>query len=216
MVNYHIRDGKLGKDGMFFENESLTVSAAFPDFFYVENDDRSTGICVQKAAHNLTTGMRVHVTGQMATNQNSERYIEASEVIQIGVGSVSPLGMSNMLIGGGDLSYDAENGTGQAGVYGWRHIKQTDGSYKIEWLKSTGLNNIGLLVMTWGKVTAVGVDYLYIDDGSALNDKTENGTGVRVVCDPTGHSIGDFMLVTGISSCLKTASGDIVPQILMR
>jgi hypothetical protein len=40
--------------------------------------------------------------------------------------------------------------------------------------------------------------------------------GVRVVCDPTGHTPGDFLIVSGISSCFETPSGDIARRIVSR
>ena len=85
---------------------------------------------------------------------------------------------------------------------------------------SSGVNNTGLLVRTWGAVTQVGADYLYIDDGSGLNDGTSDvetpSRGLRVVCDPAGYALGDFVIVTGISSCFETPDGIIAKQILVR
>lgn len=220
MVNYLVPDAKRLKDGEFFENDSLIVSAAFPDFFYVETDDRSMGIRVEKTAHGLTPGMRVHVTGIIATSSNQERYIAAktAEIVeQVGTDSIiiNPLGLPNRDIGGSDFAVGTVPITGQRGVYEWKSIRQTDGSLQHEWVKSTGLNNIGLLVTTWGTVTSVGSDYIYIDDGSALDDRTDNGIGIRVLCDPTGHSIGEHVVVTGISSCFANSNGDALRQIIM-
>jgi hypothetical protein len=78
-----------------------------------------------------------------------------------------------------------------------------------------GLNNIGLLVRVFGKVTSIGQGYLYIDDGSNLRDGTGvEHIGVCVVCDPTGYKEGDYLSVTGISSCFTP--GVVVKRILAR
>lgn len=64
-----------------------------------------------------------------------------------------PLGLCNRSVGGGDFYYDSGTGAGQKGV---------EGGY--------GLNNVGLLVKTWGRVverdTAVLAKWIKINDGS--------------------------------------------------
>lgn len=40
---------------------------------------------------------------------------------------------------------------------------------------------VGLWVRTWGRVTAVTPDYIYVDDGSNLDDGTGNGLGIRIM-----------------------------------
>ena len=77
----------------------------------------------------------------------------------------------------------------------------------------------------WGRVGQKGhddvrdEDYLYLDDGSALDDGTQTGgvenIGVRVVCDPSDYDTGDYLIVTGISSCFETPSG-LARRILAR
>ena len=136
--------------------------------------------------------MRADVTGTMRTNSDGERYIEADYVAANGVGTVDPIGMGTRAIGGTPW-LSADTGiVGQVGVTG-----------------GTGLNNVGLLIRTWGTVTAIGSGYLYLDGGSA-------NTGLRVVCDPTGYGLGDWLEVTGISSCFATAEGAIACRILTR
>ena len=68
----------------------------------------------------------------------------------------------------------------------------------------------------WGKVTARGRDWFYVDDGSRVQD----GTGtVGVYCEaPQGVAtpqIGDFVRVTGISSC-ELYSGRLVNVLMAR
>lgn len=62
-----------------------------------------------------------------------------------------------------------------------------------------GLSAAGLLVTVWGKVTAAGSDYFYIDDGSALQDGSGN-IGLRIDASSLS-SIPDttrYAVVTGI------------------
>lgn len=170
------------------------VSAAFPSFFYLEADDRSCAIRVEKAGHGLSAGMRADVSGLMKTNSDGERYVAATWAGQNGTGAVRPLYLLNRSLGGGDAAYDPATGSGQRGVTG-----------------TSGLNNMGLLIRTSGTVTQIGDGYLYIDDGSNLKDGTLTGTeeniGLRVICDPAGYEIGDYLIVTGISSCFETGNG---------
>lgn len=87
----------------------------------------------------------------------------------------------------------------------------------------TGLNNIGLLVRTWGKVTFVDAinKFFYIDDGSARLDGSGN-VGLRVSYDNlapgntiTPPSVNSHVLITGISSTVVISS-KIQPNLLPR
>jgi len=91
-------------------------------------------------------------------------------------GPVDPLGVSNRAIGGGDFLI---GGVGQAGVTG-----------------GTGLNNIGLLVRTTGKVKLIAPDntFFTINDGSAADIKVITTSGVPPrwsgICNPGTGSEG--------------------------
>lgn len=65
-----------------------------------------------------------------------------------------------------------------------------------------GLNNIGLLIKTWGKVTHVDDGFFYISDGTAMDDGS-GYQGIRVNFQYTGTE-GRYVSVTGISTCLKS------------
>jgi hypothetical protein len=72
-----------------------------------------------------------------------------------------------------------------------------------------GLNNVGLLMKTWGSVTAVVGDNFYVDDGSVLLDGSGN-QGVRVsALGLTKPDEDDYVAVTGISS-VATVGGNYV------
>ncbi len=168
-------------DGTSVEVQGV-VTAAFADCFYVESPDRSWGIRVEPSMRSSTPGT-VEVMGTMATKPSGERFVQASSASRTGPGALLPLGLKNAALGGGNCLYNAATGAGQCGVWGRK-----------------GLNNIGLLVRIWGKVTAAGPNWFYLDDGSGVVDGTGN-TGVYV--DTEGQSVpsvGEYVCVTGISS----------------
>lgn len=39
----------------------------------------------------------------------------------------------------------------------------------------------GILVRTWGRVTKVTADYIYVDDGTGYDDGSDNGVGIRIM-----------------------------------
>jgi len=138
---------------------------------------------VETQRHDLSPGTSVSIIGTLNTNADSERYIAAWELFPEAIGGmVNPLMMPNRALGGADQEYDPITGAGQRGVTG-----------------GVGLNNIGLLVRTWGIVQMVpGQGACIIDDGC--------GIGLLVVL-PDGAlqpSVGDALVVRGISSCIRT------------
>ncbi|MDO8586337.1 MAG: hypothetical protein Q7T82_04795 [Armatimonadota bacterium] len=64
-----------------------------------------------------------------------------------------------------------------------------------------GLNNIGLLVATFGKFTYVDPTTFTLDDGSGANVKCMAPTGVSI------QPGWKYVAVTGISSCEKVGAG---------
>ena len=177
--------------------EAAVVSAAWPDFFYIEDDDRFTGIRVDKVGHGLTAGMRADVVGWLRTNPDGELYIDAAKADQNGTGSVEPIGLTGKMVGGSGLFYDSSANVGQKGT-----SALIDNTIK----DLPGLNNIGLLVSIWGNVKWVAeADAFYLDDGSGYNDGDPALPGIKVLL-PAGVSRpadGSFVSVTGISSCFN-------------
>jgi len=80
--------------------------------------------------------------------------------------------------------------------------------------------NLGLLVEMTGQVKQVGGDYIYVDDGGSLKDGTftgpEENVGVRVMCSSSQHVVGEYVMVTGISSSFQTLPGIYARRILTR
>ena len=179
---------KTKPDDMEVQLVGKVVSRAFPseDVFYIQEPDRACGIKVVDAinAASVAPGDLVSVTGFISTNASGERYIEASTTEITGsIEPPVPAAMINRTLGGGDFHYNATTGAGQKGVSGVAY----------------GLNNVGLLVRTTGKVTAIGSDYFYVDDGSNLSDGSGH-TGVRVANVPAATvSVGNHVGIVGIS-----------------
>ncbi|MCL5104384.1 MAG: C10 family peptidase [Armatimonadetes bacterium] len=199
---------KAKADGLSTACQGAVVTAVFGDWFYVEAQDRSAGILAHKIGHGLSTGITAYVIGDLATNPDGERYIEASTVVPGSAGSVPPLGLNARALGGADWQWSVGGTAGQKGV--------KDG---------VGLNNIGLLVKLAGNVTYVDPAgaFGYVDDGSALNDGNALGAagapvkGALVVL-PAGISIppaGTPVAVTGVSG-IRTVNGAGVRALKVR
>ena len=182
---------KTSSDGTVVASLPSVVTAVFGDDFYIEQLNRAAGIRVRKAGHGLQLGDKVATIGTLGTNSDGERYVEAAVIQESGTGNVDPLGTTNSSLGGGDF-LDSITGFGQNGVLG-----------------GFGLNNIGLLIKTWGKVASVGADQFTIDDGSDVDIKCVVPAGVTL------PSLDDYVSVTGISSCEKPGD-DLLPLIRAR
>lgn len=179
---------KLLPNGTTAALEGAVVTGVFTATFYVEADDRSTGIAVYKSGHTLAPGMRADVLGTLSTNASGEKYINAVSAAQNGTGYVEPVILPNSLVGGADWEYDPVTGTGQKGVK-----------------DAISLNNIGALICTTGTVTYVGSGYFYMDDGSRCRDNTTYvGVKVSTSTGMTLPQVGKYVKVVGISSCSKS------------
>lgn len=181
-----IKSAKALTTGKLAGIKDVVVTAAFDDYFYIESIDRAMGIRVDKPGHGVTPGTKITVYGTLATYQG-ERIIKAAIISPEGAGNIAPVGMSNKRIGGGDWAYDPALKTGQMGITG-----------------ASGLNNIGLLVTVWGKVTYSESGFFYIDDGSGIKDGSGH-TGIKVYgsVPTTGNPVDKWVKITGISSCEK-------------
>ncbi len=84
-------------------------------------------------------------------------------------------------------------------------VVEVDDQWVPMLVDAPGLNNIGLLVCTTGRVTYVGATYFYIDDGSGVSDSTDHAA-VRVFAPGLSlPALDDYVRVTGISSCFKAS-----------
>jgi hypothetical protein len=168
--------------------QGKVVSRTFPSggYFYIQEADRSMGIRVndENAALTVTPGDTVTIASGSLTTADGERVINTwGTTIGVPVNAPRPAGLITRNLGGGDFNVYSP---GPGGAY--------------------GLNNVGLLVRIWGKVTAVGSDAFYVDDGSAT-DAGSGFVGVRVE-GPVLYPLeaGDYATVQGISSLFFTGT----------
>lgn len=186
-----IADAKRQPNGTPVTIRGAVVTGVFASNFYIESDDRSCGMAVYKSGHGLAPGMRADVVGTMSTNAGGEKYLNAMSVTQTGSGAVQPILVLNSEVGGSDWDYDPVTGAGQKGIK-----------------DSVDLNNIGLLVCTAGKVTYVGGNFFYVDDGSKAQDNTTY-RGLKVLASGlTLPPVNKFVIIRGIASCSKSG-GDL-------
>jgi hypothetical protein len=175
---------KTWPDGHVFGSGDITdkiVTRDWTDYFYIEQDDRSCGIRIEKTAHGRHRDDKVDIEGTLGTNSDLERYIAATTVTLNGSGSLTPVLMIQRSLGGGDCAYlPGPPASGQRGTK-----------------DAHGVNNIGLLLTALGKVTVIDTgsppQWVRIDDGSLVEPK--------IAYPPYGISVDDYVIVSGISSC---------------
>lgn len=195
---------KLHANDLRVEVSRALVSAAFAGYFYIQADDRSSGIRVDKYLHTAAAGMRVDIGGTLKTNTYGERYILAASVAQSeppgNTGTSHPLQLVVGRVGGGSWNYSPDTGAGQVGITGNIH-----------------LNNVGLLVRTAGEVTySPSGTYFVISDGSRVTD-VSGYQGIRATI-PTGvtkPAVGKHAIVTGICALIKSGT-QYYPMIRVR
>lgn len=187
-------DAKLQPDGTLVSVAGKVATSAIGDFagfFYVEEPDRSSGIRVALSPGSvagLARGSVVNVIGTLGTAANGERQLTGPMVVIVSTQTpLTPLGMPNRSLGGSDLGSPP---SGQMGVTG-----------------GFGLNNIGLLVKTWGRVSYLPGNVLAIDDGSGVVARIDASTLNTL---PPNNS---FVAVTGVSSLWQ--SGGVRGRMLM-
>ncbi|MGQ9765578.1 MAG: fibronectin type III domain-containing protein [Armatimonadota bacterium] len=215
-------------------------------YFYVQDPDRKAGIKVTMAPGAewpswLEVGKKVNIKGcitwgvmrnrtlsgvvfdqQLRLDKPAgERVIRAMAVTDTGqFGSIKPLGVSNANIAAGSSSDAWYTNPGAVDVAGTGTVA------------ASGLNTVGLLVKTWGRVLRAGFDsngnnFIVIDDGSKVAGYSEyppepGKTGLYVFTGPYSYfgEVGKFVEVTGISG-VKTdydfddPSYQVTPEAMM-
>lgn len=197
---YTIPQAKDRPDGSVVLIADRAVSARVGTEIWIQEPDRGSGIRVRPAhAYAIIPGSRVAVSGFMAT-ENGERIVDHAEAWQTGTGPVPrPLLLSSPAVGGDSA------GPMVPAVSG-----------------SLGPHNVGQPGKVWGRITAIGQGYYYVDDGGGLRDGSATGpsanVGVRIVGSPGALVAGDLVLVSGpvstfqdggVHPCLIQVSGGI-------
>jgi hypothetical protein len=174
---------------------SKTVTAICDNGFYAQDAPPWPGIRVDCAKPTgLAVGSIVDIVGAtLVTSADGEKYVTGTAVL--GTGTVTPyaVGLTNGSMRGAGRNYDAVTGSGQQGTEG-----------------GVGLNSIGMLVRTWGRLSSSGsgtVQSWNFDTdpgftfegswaygtptggGSSCHDPTTGYTGTKVV----GYNLsGDY------------------------
>jgi hypothetical protein len=181
LLSTRISQVKAAGDGGAVTLTGKVVSADrtdFGTFMYIQEPDRSSGIRVTLGSlqTDASRGDFVTVTGTVAT-LNGERTITNPSVIVTGSAAVPrPLAVNNRAVGGSALNPHTPGIT-----------------------EGLGLNNIGLLVRVFGRVTEAGTDWFYIDDGTGRLHAGH--VGIKVAAPTLGKpAVGQYAVVTGISS----------------
>jgi hypothetical protein len=166
---------------------TTSSGADAPGVVYAQQLDRTCGIRLD-AADSVTKGSKVEIAGLVQPNANNELELFNSEIaLEGGSTNVRPIGVTGRTLGGGTFGL-------QQGVTG-----------------GSGLNNVGLYVQTWGKVTHSTSGYFVIDDGSGLFDPS-GYAGIGVRCGSiTAPGTGGYVKVRGVCS-YETG----VPVVLLR
>jgi hypothetical protein len=176
----------------------LVISAKYSSYFCAQQADGYRAVRVWWSSP-VEEGAPVSIRGSIGTIQGLKDLV-AQQVIQGTVGEkIRPVGLSLQMLGG---SAYGNPPLGQVGITG-----------------AVGLNNIATFVKVWGKVIQTATGYFYIDDGSGLRDGTKTGTvyneGVRVLLSGAGVTSGQFVTITGASSCFSVGTNyrrQIVPR----
>lgn len=186
------------------------VSAAFPDFFYIEEADRSCGIKVVSFAQ-VEAGELVNIDGTVVPSSSSvaECHVLASSVAHSGWADVPrTISMPQRMLAGG--------------VFGQQQATYRD-TTTTPTVPGVGLNPIGLRVTTYGRLTAPfqegGNTAWYIEDGSNLKLTTSGGaqTGMKLIswegCTAPTDQGGSTYSATGILGAEMDASSLPVPVV---
>ena len=121
------------------------VSANFTNQFYLEDANRLSGILVD--ATSPDEGRRVSIAGKLTTVGGERTLTDVTVFTGDQIGVPLPRQMVNRILGGSDMYANTPGVTG-----------------------GIGINNIGLLVGTTGRVTHVDTGFCYIDDGCGIQD----------------------------------------------
>ncbi len=191
-------------DGTMVAITNKTVTVGTDDLvniFYIEDQDRSSGIKASGSGVSVIAGDGVTVSGELATVQG-ERVITNTSATVIAPTYPVPKAISMLTqeVGGGSLNEYTP------GIPG-----------------GISTHNIGLLVQICGRVSYVNTlgKYFYVDDGCGLQDGSGQ-TGLLVHCGgrPIGNTINlppqdAYVKVTAVSSCRPSATG-IIPTVRPR
>lgn len=211
----HISWAKAQPDGTNVMLPGKIVSAKYIGYYYIQEPDRSCGIKVI-SSRAIGVGKTNNINKAVVTTINGEKCLTSvnSSIGTQPVVRVYPLGMTNKSLGADGWQFDGGGSTnGQQGVDG-----------------GVGLNNVGLFVRIWGKITYIEPQrrWYVIDDGTGATwqDGATTRTGVKIslgdsatylpLKDETGADlqVGDY--VEGVNGVSSVVLIDSVPYRCLR
>lgn len=152
-------------------------------YFFIQEPNKASGIRVDQYPYPwwwFSPGDEVAITsGQVTTIDNQRVLVVDPQNIDydyVNLGPIGPLGLNNRSVAGGPFNIYTPGAT-----------------------DAFGLNNVGLLIKTWGKASDIQPGYFYISDGS-------DNIGVKVDLNLGYYNIshnvqaGDYAAVTGIAT----------------
>lgn len=160
------------------------VTATYSDCFYVEDTNRTAGIRINTTYRPILEGNSVAVVGRLTTI-NGERVVimSSSDLDSSTTTTIKPLGMNALAVVGAKL------GSSTPGAEG-----------------AVGLNNSGLLVRVYGRISGATSSGFYLDDGSNIDNGSEypgiwvSTTGLYSSRSINTYSGGEYVTVTGIAA----------------
>ncbi len=151
-------------------------------YFFIQESSGASGIRVDLSPNAwwwfwFSPGAQVTIAGGQVTTVDNQRAIivDTENIEWLDFGTVNPLGLNNRAVAGGPFNVYTPGAT-----------------------DAFGLNNVGLLIKTWGLASNVQPSYFYINDGS-------DDVGVKIDLNMgyynISHSVqaGDYAAVTGIA-----------------
>lgn len=181
-----VAGAKAEANGTMVALDDVIVTASLSDCTYVEDFDGHSGIKI--AATGIPEGTMLDMAGFISAPA-IERQISGYSIIT-GAGGHD---LRSMAITNRDLGGDFLN------------------SYTLGPMGGLGVNNIGLLVTTWGNVVTSQNGYFIIDDGSRIEGVPVN-LKVSVPAGVTCPGVNTFAVVTGISTV--EVNGGVVTRLL--
>ncbi len=194
---------KTMPEGEPVQTTDSVVTAVFPDYFYIEEQDRSAGIRVEMPDYSFIKGDMVTVQGTVGETPDGELCILATSATKTGSSDIRPLGMTNKALASGTDAWqwvwvqDPDNS-----ITEYRSMYQQNGMiFKEVWKQCGGVNTTGLYVRTFGEVLSQNDNIAYIYDGSFLSNYDGTQYGMKVVLNGQTLAVGEHITVTGVASC---------------
>lgn len=165
----------------------VQVTGVYPECFYVEEYDRSAGIGVHYSGTAPHLGDLLYLSGCVSSLPSGERVFVADTMQVVGeladAAQARPVLLHNRAVGGTAVCAYTPGVTG-----------------------GTGMNTIGLLVTTSGRVTRVESGRFFLSDGHTVE------VGVVVEGSLTVPQPDSYVLVSGIATMDETHAPMIRPR----